>query len=226
MRRMTKEEKLAREELTKTQVLNLSELERVANYEKRTSKKPAAICAILGIMCITLGLSYNNIVSIFTGTPVNEKENSAAHREIEKEETTISPVSTMNCQYTSYGTDGYDTVVNMTLIFNNGALKSYTKVMDVTPTVGQETLATGTISNLKAAYHQTFDHLSIPGHQVVTNDKGTGFETIVAIDLTTLDSTQLNMYHALNVVTKVEFALDDTKDAVLTKAQPLGYICQ
>lgn len=64
MRRMTKEERLAKEELTKTQVLNLSELERVANYEKRTSKKPAAILATLGVMCITLGLSYNNIAAV------------------------------------------------------------------------------------------------------------------------------------------------------------------
>ena len=37
------------EELTRTQVLNLQELEHAAKYEKKTSKKPAAVLAILGV---------------------------------------------------------------------------------------------------------------------------------------------------------------------------------
>ena len=39
-RRKSKEEL---EELTRTQVLNLKELEKAANFEKKTSQKPAAI---------------------------------------------------------------------------------------------------------------------------------------------------------------------------------------
>ena len=227
MKRMTKAERLAKEELTKTQVLNLSELERVANYERRTSKKPAAILAILGVMLITLGLSYNSIVNVFSDTPVKEKDKTVSHKEVEKVEKPVSPVGTMNCTYTSLAApEGYDTTVNMTLIFNNGALKNYTKIMNVETTLGQEALAATTVPNLKAAYHQTFDHLTIPGYQIVTNAKTVGFETIVSLDLTTLDITQLNAYHALNVVTKAEFALDDTEEMVMTKATALGYVCQ
>ena len=44
------------EELTRTQVLNLQELEKAAKYEKKTSKKPAAVLAILGVFSISLGL--------------------------------------------------------------------------------------------------------------------------------------------------------------------------
>ena len=223
MRKMTKEERIAREELTKTQVLNLNELEKVANYEKRTSKKPAKILAILGVMCITLGLSYNNIAAIFSTSLTKEKD--VYHKEVEEND--VSPVSTINCRYTNFASsEGYDMTVDMTLIFNNNTLKSYTKVMNVNPTAGQEALASTSVPHLKAAYHQTFDHLQIPGYQIVTNDKGSGFETIVSIDLATLDSTMLNAYHALNVVTKVEFALDDTKEAVITKGKSLGYTCQ
>ena len=54
------------EELTRTQVLNLQELEKAAKYEKKTSKKPAAVLAILGVFSISLGLCYpslNNMLS-------------------------------------------------------------------------------------------------------------------------------------------------------------------
>ena len=44
-RRKSKEEL---EELTRTQVLNLQELEKAAKFEKKTSRKPAYFLAILG----------------------------------------------------------------------------------------------------------------------------------------------------------------------------------
>lgn len=224
MRRMTKEERLAKEELTKTQVLNLSELERVANYERRTSKKPAAILAILGVMCITLGLSYNNIVAVFSGTKEPAK-NTISHKEVE-EDKTPEPIATMSCQYTNFGSpEGLDTTVEMTLIFNNGKLGSYTKVMNIKPTAGQEAQAAAVIPQLLLGY-QSFEPLSIAGYKIVSTQKDTGFETIVSLDLKELDPTQLNMYHESNVVTKAEFTKEDTKETVLTKAEDLGYICQ
>ena len=222
MRKMTKEERLAREELTKTQVLNLKELEQVASYEKKISKKPAIILAVLGIMCITIGASYNSVLNILTNSP-NKENPSVAHKEIEKN---TEPVATVNCQYiTAISSEGFDVVVDMTLIFNNGKLNNYTKVMNVTPTLGQEALAQTTIPPLLDAY-KTFETLTIPGYRIVSNAKGTGFETIVSIDLKELDPTQLNIYHERNVVTKAEFALNDTKEMVETKAKELDYICK
>ena len=53
---------ISREELTRTQVLNLQELERVANYERKTSKRPAALFAFAGFLAITMGLLYPNIM--------------------------------------------------------------------------------------------------------------------------------------------------------------------
>ena len=226
MKKMTKAEKLAKEELTKTQVLNLSELERIANYEKRISKKPAAFFAVLGVMLIMVGVSYNGIINIFNPAPTNKNEGTVAHKEVDKNDRIPEPVGTLNCQYVELSNlEGQDTNVTMTLIFNNGNLKSYTKIMNITPTAGQETLAATTIPQLLTNY-QAFETVPVPGYQIISNAKGTGFETIVAIDLATLDSTKLISYHHNNVVTKVEFALDDTKEIVMTKATDLGYICQ
>lgn len=223
MKRMTKEEKLAKEELTKTQVLNLNELERIANYEKRTSKKPALILAVLGIMCITIGVSYSGVLSILDSTN-NSPKNSVEHKEVD--DTSKQSIATMSCKYTNFGgEDGTDTTVDMTLIFNNGKLSNYTKVMSLMPTSGKEGDPALTISQLLIAY-QSFETLNIPGYKISSNAKGNGFETIVSLELKSLDPTQLNIYHQGNVVTKVEFALDDTKEMVFEKAKDLGYICQ
>ena len=58
------DQQMSREELTRTQVLNLSDFERVAKYEKSVSKKPAIFLFALGMFCIIAGLSYNSIMSI------------------------------------------------------------------------------------------------------------------------------------------------------------------
>ena len=59
-----KKSKQELEELTRTQVLNIQELENAAKYEKRTSKKPAVFFAVLGLLSISLGVSYPGIQSM------------------------------------------------------------------------------------------------------------------------------------------------------------------
>lgn len=223
MRRMTKEEKLAKEELTKTQVLNLNELERIANYEKKTSKKPALVLAALGIMCITIGASYSGVLSILDSAN-NPPKNSVEHKEVD--DGSKQSIATMSCKYTAFGgEDGTDTTVDMTLIFNNGKLSNYTKVMNLVPTSGKEAETKAFVTQLLSDY-QLFETLTIPGYKISSNAKGNGFETVVSLELDELDLEQLNVYHWRNVVTKAEFALNDTKETVLEKAKDLGYICQ
>ncbi len=224
MKRMTKEERLAKEELTRTQVLNLSELERVARYEKRVSKKPAIFLAVLGIMCITFGASYNSLTA-FIDDAKNPQSATGIYQGREEEDYS-KPIETLSCQYTNLGSvEGMDTTVNMTLIFNNGKLNSYTKVMSVKPTLGKEAFAVPNISNLFAAY-QGFEILTIPGYKILSTLKDNGFETVVSLELKELDTTQLNIYHQSNVVTKAEFSLNDSKEDVLKTAKDLDYFCQ
>ena len=52
----TNGEQMSKEELTRTQVLNLSDFEQVTKYEKSTSKRPAIFLAILGLFCIISGI--------------------------------------------------------------------------------------------------------------------------------------------------------------------------
>ena len=61
------------EELTRTQVLNLQELEKAAKYEKRTSKKPAAVLAVIGVFSISLGLCYPSVNNMLSSRSVEDK---------------------------------------------------------------------------------------------------------------------------------------------------------
>lgn len=214
-------QKLSRAELTKTQVLNLKDLENVVKYEKRTSKKPAVILAILGSFFILSGFSYMGIANIINNSPSIEKTN-VYRKEITQEE---DQEKTITCNYSQQGNiDGTDMIVDMTLHLTDKGLTHYEKSMLVTPTLGNEATGLATIQTLLPAY-QAFEPLIIPGYNIKSLPENIGFKTDVAIDLTSLDQTLLTYHHA-NVVTKVEFALADTEDMIMAKAASLGYVCQ
>lgn len=215
-------QQLSKEELTRTQVLNLSVLEKVARYEKKTSKKPAIILAVIGAFLILSGFTSMAVINFMNSEPI--KESSTVYRKEtpveEKEEKVIT------CIYKQLAhTDGTDSFVIMNLYLKNNALTKYEKTMTVTPTVGYESVGLPTIQHLLPAY-QTFEELEIPGYIIKSLPEANGFKTSVAIDLTILDVNLLNVYHHSNVSTKVEFALGATEEEILATAQVLGYTCQ
>ena len=71
-------QELTKEELQKTQILNLKELEETIVFEKKTSKKPAIFVAILGILSIIAG------TSVMTVQHLNAKKAQLQKNEIQK----------------------------------------------------------------------------------------------------------------------------------------------
>ena len=51
-------QQMSEEELQRTQVLNFDTFKQVARYEKISSKKPAIIVALLGVLAIVIGGTY------------------------------------------------------------------------------------------------------------------------------------------------------------------------
>lgn len=212
-------QQLTKEELTKTQVLNLTDLENVAKYEKKVSKKPALILAVIGMLCIFSGFTYMGIANVMNKRPETGK--SAVYRKEVPEEDD----NTITCNYSQLGNaDGTDIVVKMKLNLEDGKLQNYEKTMTVMPTEGNEAVGMPTIQVLLPAY-QAFEPMLIPGYTIKSLPEKTGFKTEVKIDLTQLDVTLLTAHQA-NVSTKVEFSLNDTKSMIMTKASTLGYLCQ
>ena len=92
-RRKSKEEL---EELTRTQVLNLQELEKAAKFEKKTSRKPAYFLAILGVFSISLGLCYPSITNMLSSRGGEDREVVSEQRQETVEEERLDIVYPIN----------------------------------------------------------------------------------------------------------------------------------
>ena len=219
-----KQQRLMKEELTRTQVLNLTDLQKVAKYEKSISKRPAITLAILGLFMIITGFSYNGIINFLTKVSSPPEEN-IYHKEVGEEEEEIN-TSTVKCSFILLGNpDGTDTALNVTLNLVDDKLINYNKVATYVPSVASEQLGVTTIKAYLPAF-QSLSTIAIPGYSLKVLPKGTGFETNVNIDLENIDGSLLTANHQWNASTNVEFALGDTKEMILTRAASYGYQCQ
>lgn len=219
-----KQQRMMKEELTRTQVLNLTDLQKVAKYEKSISKRPAITLAILGLFMVITGFSYNGIINFLTRVPSAPEEN-IYHKEIVEEEEDTN-TSTVKCSFILLGNpDGTDTALNVTLNLIDDKLISYNKVATYVPTAANEQLGIATIQSYLPAF-QSLSTIAIPGYSLKVLQKGAGFETNVNIDLENIDGSLLTANHQWNASTNVEFALGDTEEMILTRAASYGYQCQ
>ena len=112
------------EELQRTQVLNLKDVEETVKYEKSISKKPAMIIAIIGAIFLTLGSTLQ-----IAKTMKKSVEPKAEKREIskEKEIQTVTPVI-LECQNIQMNNpDGTNITFTIDYTFNNYKLTNFTK---------------------------------------------------------------------------------------------------
>ena len=115
-----KKSKQELEELTRTQVLNIQELENAAKYEKRTSKKPAVFFAVLGLLSISLGVSYPGIQSMMDDSSTKKDNVTEQRKEEEKEvsSTATALQNTLTCSINQMNeAEATTTVTNYTFNF-------------------------------------------------------------------------------------------------------------
>ena len=115
---------LTAEELQKTQVLNLNDLEKTIKFEKITSKKPAIIIAVIGILLLTFGTTFQIASSLSSNKKVEKRKTEPEPTIVEK---SLSCVKT-----TLNDTDGTDKIVNADYYFENDKLSSVIKVYKYT----------------------------------------------------------------------------------------------
>lgn len=227
MRKSNSKQNMSQEELLKTQVLNLNDLEKVASFEKKNSKKPALILAIIGIFSIMTGITYPYITTTLSGektvnnnsgTMTDNSENNNIASKIQEE--------TLNCTYTQVGNqDGTDTAIAINFIFNEHKLQSYTKIINIIPTLGSTT-GSVTIQNLLPAY-QALELTPLTGYKITTVQTETGgMQSTINVDLSTLDKTTLTPAHIGNSFANVEYELNTEKTAISATLTAAGYICQ
>lgn len=213
---MTKrqQKKLEREELTKTQVLNLIELQNVAKYEKQTSKKPALVLGILGTLFLISGIIYTPLVAAIKET---NQVQPVVKREEEKDVVTL-----VNCTYDYKDlTPDAESKLNINLSLENNRLFNYVKTLKVKPLAGKENVLKD-ISNK----YKPFETTDIKGYNLLTLTKDNRLETVVVIDLEKLDLKIFPEEYQKDVVSRVEFNIGDSLEMIQTKANALGYTCK
>ena len=221
------------EELTRTQVLNLQELEKAAKYEKRTSKKPAAVLAVIGVFSISLGLCYPSVNNMLSCRSVEDKPVVSEKRQEDVDAaSTVNPLS-LSCTLSQ--TNPTDvTLVNTTYNFqflDTGTLKYYEKVMDIsvsTP-VAQTPASIITLDSSLANLVQT----PITGYLLEKTPRAStspnvvdGYTAKLAVDFTQFNPTTLTTLHTTNNFANVEFNSQDTKDTISARLIGGGYTCE
>ena len=217
---------VSQEELAKTQVLNLTDVQEIADFEKKTSKRPAVLFAIAGFLAITLGFSYANIMNAIDAIP--SKSTVEELPEIIYNDNILNNVrvNEMNCTFTSpYNANGTSGVAAYKFIFDeNDQLQRYTMTLTFDPQIGN---ADGVVA-VQNYYNQykTLDVLELYGYQTVTTYTDTGMKTIISVDLTKLDKALLTPTHNSTMFSTVSDNLNDTKATILQKYSASNYLCQ
>lgn len=224
---------VSQEELAKTQVLNLSDVQEIAKFEKKTSKRPAVLFAIAGLLAITLGFSYPKImmaVDSIGADDTNYRMEEPEEMEVTpgKEETATPQVgqNITKCTFSNpQNTDGTAGVAIYDLVFNeNNQLQSYTMTLTFDPIQGNSaglTAVQGYYNSYKA-----LDSIPLNGYKIETTYTDTGMKSVVTVDLTTFDKNTLTDGHRANYFANVPYNLNDAKDVITQQLTANAYICQ
>lgn len=220
----SKEESL---ELTKTLVLNFNEFERIANYEKKTSKKPAAVTALIGIFAIMLGLIYPSITGLTKKTVENSKPN------FRKTAMVSNIASKVVCSRTSTNeVDKITDVYTMTFNFKDDKLISYDSLynsVSIAPVLTETPVSMVNLYN----YMLPLTMNNIDGYVLTHNVKmdqtnpniANGYDIKLSVDLEKLDKTKLTEQYTSNGFLNVYYNYGDSSFDIKQGLTNNGYTC-
>lgn len=208
-------QQLSQEELQKTQVLNLQDFEETARYEKMTSKKPAIIVALIGVLSIFFGTTFG-VVQTLNRAP---KDTST----IEKRETTPQD-DTITCTLNQAGlADGTDQAYSVIYTFSDNKLTKFTRTTTIMPTAGNVNGPVA-ITNYKQAFVPYL--ISLNGYQVTLIPSGEGIVATTSVDYSKLDLSTFPEAQQATPYTKVDYAAGTDKTSLQSDMFSQGYTCQ
>ena len=223
--------KMSAEELAKTQVLNLSDVEKLANYEEKVSKKPAIVLGVIGLLVLNIGIFYPKITAFLDRD--RDEEEIIYNRVDDKVDNTDNTVTDnqvngntqVTCTKTTLAaSDGTDTTLTYNLSFVNNALQSYTKLAIINPNPTNPVGVT-TIDGLYNGF-LSFSQIPVGGYYLQVAKNTSGIVVNVNIELTKLDVMTFPESHKTNNVSNVEFSLNSSKDSVNSALVAEGFSCR
>ena len=208
-------QQMTQEELQKTQVLNLQEVEAAVKFEKRFSKKPALIIGIIGIALLLAGSSFQVLNILNSKKEQSKIENRKVTGEIRTEVLTCIKTTLNN-------PDGTDIVYSINFNLTNNKLTNYMKTYTVTQVVGNDK-GKKTISEADKKYKDYMN--STEGYEVSLTTSDNGYILMNQVDFEILELTKVNNKQNENSITKVDYTKFSSKEDIIEKAKKSGFTC-
>lgn len=188
---------LTKEELQQTQVLNFQEVQKAIRYEKITSKKPAILVAIIGIISLLFGGSLQIASSLKTNSSIQKRDTTTNNIEVEK--------TKLNCVKTTLNNpEGINTIYNIDYNFENDKLVGFTKTYDVSANINKEE-AKKQIEKYINEYNSLLNDSD--GYKIsLSHTNNTTLTVKVIVDYKKLDLTKLKDIQQTKQFTKVEYS--------------------
>jgi len=210
------------EQLQRTQVLNFDDFHATARIEKISSKKPAAIFALLGVLLIVMGIFYPTLENFSSGAI---DDGYTEYRE-EPEIVVDTPVSEeLSCTLEILGNaNGCDEILVAKYTFVDKELKLYTKdymlkqSANVTETPGE-------LASYLAAL-EPFLAQQVPGYTMSLQQITNGSITKTSVEYDKLDYAAIPAENQNNYRFDVPFQSTATLEEVKAGLIAKGYTCE
>ena len=225
VRQITPEEaqraQMSSKKLQETQVLNLKDVQEIARIERRTSKKPAIVVAIIGVFFLAIGGSFKVYEIMKSREPKIEKR---AIQEKKQDDNLIG--EELKCSSILLNNpDGTDTGYDISYNFKEKSLVGFTKVFSINA-IANNPISSQTMHNYSVAYQSFLNQLDGYSITVVPNQDLTQIIVTVKVDLTRLDLTKLPEIQQTHFSTKVDYVSGTQKSVIQNDMITQGFTCQ
>ena len=222
-------QQMSEEELQKIKVLNLADFKETARIEKLSSKKPAILFAVLGILSIISGAAYPTIQSMIKqnndtnyAAPVHREDNVTKQEEVVEEEPT--KMDLFCTKEALNNPNGMDEILNITITFEDNQIKNMVKAYTFKKTTGQ-TPDTEQANYLTALQPFLSEAQTIEGFDISVQEIENGTITTTNVNYDTLVYETITEKYQTNYRFNVPFTKESTKENVTTELAIEGYTC-
>lgn len=214
-------QQMTEEELQRTQVLNFDDFKQVARFEKISSKKPALIVALIGVLALIIGGSYPIVQSqMAKNKDESNKSTVQARKKDVKEDKTELTCTRSKMAPTSV--TGLNEIITIKYIFENDKLTSFTKELSLTIPEGSTT-GESLIQNYLTALEPYL--VQLDGYKISVKQVDKGVLTTTAVDYQSLDVTKVPEINQQNEYFNIIYIAGTNKTAISQDMATQEYQC-
>lgn len=214
-------QQMTEEELQRTQVLNFDDFKQVARYEKISSKKPAIIVALIGVLALIFGGSYSVVQSqMAKKTEENNKSTVQARKKDVKEDKV--ELTCVRKKEALASVTGLNEELTIKYIFENDKLTSFTKELNLTIPEGSTTGESAVQTYLTALEPYL---VQLDGYKISVKQVDKGVLTTTDVDYKTIDVTKVPELNQQNEYFNITYIAGTNKSAISQDMATQEYQC-